>query len=367
MAKRKRLETPTAAELNRLEQEVAARPTARPSASAAPIAQVAAEAAQAWDAADADTRAAAAKAQADAERLRQAEVDGRLLAEIPLAEIDADDMVRDRAQLDPDEMRELRDSILANGLRLPIEVYELVEPRGEMRYGVLSGYRRLKAMQEIWDGTELTKFSTIRAIIRQPASVPAAFAAMVEENEVRANLTPFERGRIAVIAAQSGVFANVEAAVDGLFASASKAKRSKVRSFALVFEELGDMLRFPEALSERQGLRLAAALRAGKDDAARLALEAAGHAISAEAEWAALEHIVAEAERAPRDAKRGGRPRAQPAAPDWSGAPEFTLSNGVRLRRERGADGWIIRLEGGDVPEDVVHAIMVSARNLLGS
>ncbi|MEM9972221.1 MAG: ParB N-terminal domain-containing protein, partial [Pseudomonadota bacterium] len=168
MAKRRRLETPTADELNRLEQEVAARPSARPSTSAAPIAQVAADAAQAWTAEDSETRAAAARDQADIRRLRQAEAEGRLLVEIPLTEIDADAMVRDRAQLDPEEMRELRDSILANGLRLPIEVYELAAPRGSVRYGVLSGYRRLKAVQEIWHSTELPKFSAIRAIIRQP-------------------------------------------------------------------------------------------------------------------------------------------------------------------------------------------------------
>ncbi|MEM9249229.1 MAG: ParB/RepB/Spo0J family partition protein [Pseudomonadota bacterium] len=365
MAKRKRLETPTADEMSRLEQEVAAQTPARPSASAAPIAQVAADAAHAWTPDDTATRAAAAKDHADAERLRQAEADGRLLVEIPLTQIDADDMVRDRLQLDTEEMRELRDSILANGLRLPIEVYELAEPRGAVLYGVLSGYRRLKAMQEIWDGTELEKYRTIRAIVRHPHSVPAAFAAMVEENEVRASLTPFERGRIAVIAAQSGAFANVEAAVDALFASASRAKRSKVRSFAMVFEELGDMLRYPEALSERQGLRLATALRAGKDDAARIALEAAGHAASAEEEWAVLEHIVADAESAPRDARRGGRPRTRSADRDWTGAEELRLSNGVRIRREMGPTGWLIRLEGGDVPEDVVHSIMVSARNLL--
>ena len=48
---------------------------------------------------------------------------------------------------------------------------------------------------------------------------------MVEENEIRANLTHYERGRIASVAVGQGVFADIDAAVNHLFASASKAKR----------------------------------------------------------------------------------------------------------------------------------------------
>lgn len=101
-----------------------------------------------------------------------------------------------------------------------------------------------------------------------------AFAAMIEENEIRSSLSHFERGRIAVIAAQQGAFANVEASVEALFQQASKAKRSKIRSFALIFEELGDMLAFPEALREKDGLRLATGLRDGAERALREALAA---------------------------------------------------------------------------------------------
>lgn len=365
MAKRKRLEAPSADDLDRLEREISDHAPDRSSASAAPIAQVAADAARAWVAEDAGAREAAARDHADAEQLRKAESDGRLIREIPLTEIDADDMVRDRTQLDPEEMLELRGSILKNGLRLPIEVYELAGSREGFRYGVLSGYRRLKALQDIWEQTELDRYSRIRALVREPDGIPAAFAAMVEENEVRSGLTPFERGRIAVIAAQSGAFPNVEAAVDALFATASKAKRSKVRSFALVFEELGDMLRFPEALSEKRGLKLATAMREGRDDVARMALEAASPALSPEAEWAILEPIVSDAERAPRNVRRGGRPRRDVPPMAWSDAEVMTLAGGIKLRREQHPDGWVIRLEGAGVTEEMARAIMVSARNLI--
>ena len=61
-----------------------------------------------------------------------------------------------------------------------------------------------------------------------------------------------------MLVAGQGHFADVEEAVARLFGAASKAKRSKIRSFALVHEELGDMLAFPEELTEKGGLRLAA-------------------------------------------------------------------------------------------------------------
>lgn len=101
------------------------------------------------------------------------------------------------------------------------------------------------------------KYDMIKAVLRDPHALGGPFAAMVEENEIRAGLSHFERGRIAVIAAQQGVFPTVEAAVDALSPQASKAKRTKVCSFALIFEELGDMLAFPEEMKERfQGIAI---------------------------------------------------------------------------------------------------------------
>ena len=47
---------------------------------------------------------------------------------IPLAEIDAASLTRDRTALDPEALRELRNSILKSGLRMPIEVYALPDP-----------------------------------------------------------------------------------------------------------------------------------------------------------------------------------------------------------------------------------------------
>uniref|UniRef100_UPI0038B38FC8 ParB/RepB/Spo0J family partition protein n=1 Tax=Mangrovicoccus ximenensis TaxID=1911570 RepID=UPI0038B38FC8 len=167
-------------------------------------------------------------------------------------------------QLDPEEMAELKSSIRASGLRLPVEVFELSETDASgARFGLLSGFRRLAAIRALEAETGDPAFAQIKAIVREPGTAARAYLAMVEENEIRADLSPYERGRVAVLAVSHGAFERVEDAVDGLFHAASKAKRSKIRSFALVHEELGDLLVWPEALTERAGLRLANALRAG--------------------------------------------------------------------------------------------------------
>ncbi len=360
MAKRKTLTAPSADDLARLEDEFRRETTSRAPLSA-PISHIAAEAAAAHDPRSPDDRAAAARDRTDAQRLRQAEEKGLVLVEIPLEEIDADALVRDRLALDPAEMTELQLSIASHGLRLPVEVFLLPPdaPSG-LRYGLLSGYRRLQAVRNLRAMSLKPRYDKIRAIIRDPADLGGAVTAMVEENEVRANLSHFERGRIAVIAAQQGVFANVEAAVEALFPQASKAKRSKVRSFALIFEELGDMLTFPEALKEREGLRLATALRDGGERLVRAALDGSAPQ-DADEEWARIEAALADLTPAPRKPERGGRP------PGALGKGRVAnLSTGTRLSSEHDGHSWVIRIHGKRVDYPMVDTLMRELERLLG-
>ncbi|ABV95922.1 partitioning protein ParB (plasmid) [Dinoroseobacter shibae DFL 12 = DSM 16493] len=361
MAKRRRLETPSAEDLTKIADEIRAETPLRP---AAPIAQVAADAASLASTMPPQARAEAAQDKADAERLRAAQADGLLLAEVPTAEIDADAMVRDRMVLNDEELTELRLSIAENGLRLPIEVFELSEPRDGRRFGLLSGYRRLMAYRGLAELNPKGRYRAIKAVVRPRQAIDKAYAAMVEENEVRAALSHYERGRIAVIAANQGAFTNVEEAVERLFSSASRAKRSKVRSFAIVFEELGDMLAFPEALTERRGLQLATALRAGAERRIREVLEA-GAAKTPEEEWAFLDAVISEIEEGPRTAKRGGRPKLSVPAAGWHGRDTLQTSTGVTIRRETDGRGHILRLEGKRVTPDAIETIMLQIRDLL--
>lgn len=363
MAKRRRVTAPSADDLARLEAELADGQGAhRP----APIAQVAAESAGFADVRDPATRVEAARDRADAERFRSATEAGLVIAELPLVEIASDAMIRDRAVLVDEELEELADSIRRHGLRLPIEVFALDAPDADgRRYGLLSGYRRYVAVERLLLLTGDERYTRIRALVRDPETLGGAFHAMVAENEVRAQLSPYERGRIAVIAAEQGAFDTVDAAVEGLFASASRAKKSKVRSFALLHEELGEALTYPEALNERQGLRVAIALRNGWGEDLRDALS--GLVVSTEEEeWAHLDAALADLEAGPRTVRRGGRPRRARRAEPPESAP-LRLASGALVSHEIDDAGHVIRIDGVTLDPGTVEAVLESVRRTLGA
>ncbi|TRD15667.1 ParB/RepB/Spo0J family partition protein [Palleronia caenipelagi] len=364
MAKRRKITAPSAEDLSRIEEEFRGETSNRAAGAMAPIAQVAREAADAAEPLPAGLRAEQARDKADATRLREAEAGGLLLLDLPTDAVDADVMVRDRTMLDHEELEELKRSILVHGMRLPIEVFDKGETAGQGgRFGLISGYRRLRAVRELHSQYSTPETATIRAILRDPEQLGGAMVAMVEENEIRSQLSHFERGRIAVVAAERGVYATVEEAVNNLFTTASKAKRSKIRSFALICEDLGDLLSYAEALKERDGLRLAAALRNGADRALRDALEAQPVHSAAE-EWSRLESVV---ERYEADVKpahaRGGRPRKTPQV-GWTGPDELRLSNGITIRHAQDGNDHMLRLSGRIDSELVASAMQELARLL---
>ncbi|KAF0676035.1 ParB/RepB/Spo0J family partition protein [Profundibacterium mesophilum] len=302
MAKRRKLEAPDAAELAKFEEGFAIRPVQDRLGVSAPIAQVAGEAAQAGDPRGADARIGAAREEADAGAWRRAIEEGRVVEDIPLAAVEMDHVVRDRIVADHDALEELVASLRLNGQRLPIEVIAL----GTGRYGLVSGWRRMEALRRLHSEGGA---GTVKAIVRAGQEAGDLYSSMVEENEIRAQLTPYERGRIAVVAADQGAFESSDAAVEGIFAVASKAKRSKIRSFALIHEELGDLLIFPTMLSERNGLRLAGALRSGAGPDIRARLERS-QGDDAKQEWALIEPAVKAAESTGQGSTKGGRPRS---------------------------------------------------------
>jgi ParB family chromosome partitioning protein len=180
----------------------------------------------------------------------------------------------------------------------------------------------------------------VLAVLRRPDTAAEAYVAMVEENEIRAGLSYYERARVAARAAEAGVFEDASAAIDALFATASKAKRSKIRSFVRIYEALDDWLAYPSAIPERLGLKLAKAL------------EAAGSpGSSARCRWPRLQRPrrssppcrVAWRPRAVRRTGLGPRPRPVPAGTAPAG-PE--LAPGIRLKR--GRSGLVLSGPGVD-------------------
>lgn len=230
MAKRKRLDVPDEANFPGLETKSGFPPAPR---ARMPIAEVAGDVAG---------RAALEEV---AREMTSAEEEGRVVKKLPRTAIRLRHLTRDRMLLDKEEMEALTASIAERGQQTPIEVVAL--PDGE--YGLISGLRRMKALEEL--GAE-----TVLALVRKPESSQDAYRAMVEENEMRADLSFYERANIVAEAASQGVFEDERKATKALFAHAPRAKRSKIMKFVTLRDKLGPFLQFPATIPEHLGLKL---------------------------------------------------------------------------------------------------------------
>ncbi|MEL7114011.1 MAG: ParB N-terminal domain-containing protein [Pseudomonadota bacterium] len=284
MAKRKRLEVPVEPFSGDLETKSAFPPATTPRARM-PIAEVAG-----------DTAGRAALEEV-AQEMTAAEAQGRVIKKLPLDKIEIRHLARDRMVFDEAEMEVLKTSLAERGQQTPIEV---VHTSGG--YGLISGLRRVLALKDL-GATE------VLALIRQPETAEAAYIAMVEENEIRAGLSYYERANIAVAAVGQGVYPTPKRAVAGLFANVSSAKRSKISRFVVIRDALGKVLAFPTAIPEKLGLDLAAAIEADKGVAKRLA-----EALRKTPPEDALDERKA-IERALKAPKAPGSPQGQEIAP----------------------------------------------------
>ena len=183
--------------------------------------------------------------------LRTAREGGRMVLELPLAEIQMDYLVRDRVASDPEELEALVSSLRLRGQQQPIEVVAL----GPQSYGLISGWRRCQALMQL--AQEDGQAPQVLALLRRPTEASDAYLAMVEENEIRVGLSYYERARIVLRAVEQGVYETEKEALQSLFRSASRAKRSKIGSFIWIVRSLDGVLRFPTGIPERAGLALA--------------------------------------------------------------------------------------------------------------
>lgn len=292
---------------------------AGPARRAAPIADVAAGA------------AASAALEELSERWESARREGKLVLEVPLEQIEMNHLVRDRVAEDPEEAEALRESLRARGQQTPIEVVALP---GRAAYGLLSGWRRCRALAALHEETGEARFGTVLALLRCPEDGHAAYLAMIEENEIRANLSHYERARIVVKSAERGVFSSEKDALSTLFAAVPRARRSKIGSFIGIVKSLDRVLRFPEALSERAGLELAQQLR----ERPRLAQEIAQALKAAPAADAAAERAILTAcmSAAPAPLDEARTPDSEPKTEPKSAPETLARWPGLTLRR-RGA------------------------------
>ncbi len=263
--------------------------------------------------------------------------------QIPLNDIDEYALPRDRDALDQTDLSDLTLSIAAHGLRMPIEVFPATGPKP---YGLISGFRRLSAHREL-------TLDTIPAFIRQPADIPSALAAMIEENEIRADITPWERAKIVLTAIDHGHFDTIDAALPRLYPTYDRFRQTRLRAVAEVVAHFGEStLTDPRALSQRQLTRLATNLRAGMGDTMLVALQESSDKSPA-TQWSLLAAICEDAEaeaKASRLQYKEGRPRHH-----------VRVQNDLTVRRERTKDGWTLRFTGrtacGPLMEDIMDYV----------
>ena len=286
-----------------------------------------------------------------------------MVVEVPLADIAPGHLARDRIALDREELDALKASIRSHGQRVPAEITPLAgaatgagagtgaEGAPAYAWGLISGWRRLRALSELYAETGEARFSVLRALLRPPGEAAASYVAMVEENEIRVGLSYYERARIVAEATRRGVFADQSAALRTLFATASRAKRSKIASFIALHEDLGDLLHFPAEIPERLGLALVSRLRFGEQGRIRAALTEARPA-SAAAELALLDRLARppkpDVSRAKRAAAGGGE----------------VLRPGVAMVLERKAGRIAVRLSGKGVDDALLEEVRAALRRL---
>lgn len=324
---------------------------------AAPIAQVASEAAS----------TAALRELSDV--LENARAKGLMIEEVPLSAIDETHLVRDRIEQDAEEMDALVESLRARGQQTPIELVPLDARPDGRNHGLISGWRRLGALKRLYAETSDPKFATVKALIIRPDTAQDAYIAMVEENEIRVNLSHYERARIAVRAMKEEVFPTLKKALQSLFANVPRAKRSKIRSFVTLVEELDAVLFYPTAISEKLGLALVRAMAEDEGFAERLrmALQAAPRQTPTE-EVEILNRLLNEGqiEEASSTLKVTSEPQdAQDAAPSrpsirTPGAPSserVTVQAAAGVRLGFSPDQNRIELTGEAVNADLMAAL----------
>lgn len=349
MARRRRLDPPTS-DIDLVRARAAEALGGRPSfdlVAAPPIAKIAAESVSAHSAEIERLKAEAEAGKAAREELDAAAQHGLLIVKVPLNEIDIDYLARDRIlQIDErdDEWSALKSSILAHGQRTPVDLAPL-SGDGPRKYGLISGYRRIQVLRHLHADSGHPRWATVRAVVRTPSTLGQAFVSMVEENEIRQSLSYYERARVCLLSAEQGAFDDPDAALDALFSAASKAKRSKIRSFMTLVEEIGDLLTYPQAIGERLGLRLARMLRAGAaSELRRHVVRHPGPAPDAAAEVAWLAAFAMQSQQR--------RPASGPA--QWVLVDQ--REDGV-VEYRRDSQGVMLRLRGRDLDDAALRKI----------
>lgn len=195
---------------------------------------------------------------------------GLVIEEVELDLIDADKLVRDRQSVDKDAMLELTASIKEVGLSNPIQL-ERVD--GD-RYQLIQGFRRLEAYKALLDETKnLDEYAHIPAlVVPNGETLEALYRKMVDENMVRKDISFAEMAQLAISYAEDERTEEVTAdkAVALLFKSAAYQKRSYIRNFVRLIEQVGPSLQHSSEIPRALGVALSTKLSADNSLSAQI-------------------------------------------------------------------------------------------------
>lgn len=194
-----------------------------------------------------------------AEHVRMKQL-GLIVDLIPLDLVDAAKLTRDRAPTEDPELAELVTSLRSIGLSNPIRV----EPRGDGRYELIQGHRRLSAYRQLLAETgDAERWGRIPAgILPRGEDLEKLYRRMVDENLVRKDISFAEMAALALSYARDPETRenDPDRVVAELFQSAGYQKRSYIRQFIRLMARLGDDLRYAAQIPRALGLQLATAM-----------------------------------------------------------------------------------------------------------
>lgn len=181
---------------------------------------------------------------------------GLVVDMIPLEQVQASKLIRDRSRRLDGDLADLKASIRAVGLSNPIRVEQV----GEGRYELVQGWRRLSAYRELLEETGDEAYARIPAgLMAKGETLDSLYRRMVDENMVRKDISFAEMAQLARAYAEDEATGcrDLDEAVNRLFATANPQKRSYVRRFAFLMAALEKVLAHPEAIPRALGLTLA--------------------------------------------------------------------------------------------------------------
>ena len=214
---------------------------------------------------------------------------------------------RDRRDIDAEGLQELKESIRAIGLSNPIQVEEAGEG-----FELVQGLRRLTAYRDLHAETGAADYAEIPAVVLAAGdSIDRLYRRMVDENLIRTDISFAEMAMLAQRYADDPATeaADMDAAVQTLYGSAGKQKRSYIRAFARLMAVLEKYLEHPEAVPRALGLSVRKRMEEEPDSIAALQRSlVGGGSRDVEAELAILRAYAAPEPAQPEAPERGAFP-----------------------------------------------------------